>query len=37
MWFRLKADKEENEGQMLANVRSFTMACWSGDADIMNK
>jgi hypothetical protein len=37
MWKRLMKDEEENKGQLLAAVRSFTMASWSGDADIMNK
>jgi hypothetical protein len=37
LWKRLREDKFEGEGRLVRAVRSFTMATFRGDADIMNK
>jgi hypothetical protein len=37
LWQRLRVDKYEAEGRLIRAVRSFTMATFRGDADIMNK
>lgn len=37
LWQRLREDKYEGEGRLIRAVRSFTMATFRGDADIMNK
>jgi hypothetical protein len=36
LWQRLREDKYEGEGRLIRAVRSFTMATFRGDADIMN-
>lgn len=37
LWQRLREDRYEAEGRLIRAVRSFTMATFRGDADIMNK
>lgn len=37
LWHRLREDKYEGEGRLIRAVKSFTMATFRGDADIMNK
>ncbi|KAJ9105292.1 hypothetical protein QFC21_001660 [Naganishia friedmannii] len=37
LWYRLREDKYEGEGRLIRAVKSFTMATFRGDADIMNK
>ncbi|KAJ9120813.1 hypothetical protein QFC22_002747 [Naganishia vaughanmartiniae] len=36
LWQRLREDKYEGEGRLIRAVKSFTMATFRGDADIMN-
>lgn len=37
LWKRLREDKAEGESRLIRAVRSFTMATFRGDADILNK
>ena len=37
LWKRLREDKSEGEGRLIRAVRTFTMATFRGDADILNK